>query len=98
MMRASGAPPVILTILSSTAALPGSNSITEPAGQVSNRQGVCVVNCAPFLTALCLLSVGHDASPAPTHTARAWTMLEEGAANGSVDTRARAVESLGLLV
>jgi HEAT repeat protein len=38
------------------------------------------VNCAPFLTALCLLSVGIDASPAPAQSARAWTTLEQGAA------------------
>ena len=56
------------------------------------------MNCVSLLTALCLLSVGIDASPAPANTARAWTMLEEGAASASEDTRARAVESLGLLV
>ena len=56
------------------------------------------MNCAPLLTALWLLSVGPGASPAPTHTARAWTMLDEGVASASEETRARAVESLGLLV
>ena len=56
------------------------------------------MNCVPLLTALCLLSVSTDASPAPAHSARAWTILEQGAASGSNDTRARAVESLGLLV
>jgi len=47
---------------------------------------------------LCLFCVGVDASPAPTHSARAWTILEQGAAGDSDDTRSRAVESLGLLV
>ena len=56
------------------------------------------MDCVLLLTALCLLSVGTDASPAPAHSARAWTILEQGAASGSDDTRARAVESLGLLV
>ena len=56
------------------------------------------MNCVPLLTALCLSSVGIDAPPAPANTVLAWTMLEEGAASASADTRARAVESLGLLV
>jgi HEAT repeat protein len=38
------------------------------------------------------------ATPAVTPAARAWTLLEQGAASNDKDTRARAVESLGLLV
>ena len=56
------------------------------------------MHCVPLLTALSLLSISTDASPAPAHSARAWTILEQGAASGSADTRARAAESLGLLL
>jgi HEAT repeat protein len=41
---------------------------------------------------------GHPAAQGTAPVSRAWTMLEQGAASGNAETRARAVEALGLLV
>jgi HEAT repeat protein len=49
------------------------------------------------VVALCLL-IGPTLIGAPASAARAWTMLEQGAAHSEKETRARAVESLGILV